>query len=236
MNLFNRIVVTLLLLALIPIVTVGLIVPNDAVQLLQDTLDDVDSGDDESPSVVQLIFRGGLALLIDALLVFVLYLEVRRRRSVPVVPVQLAEGGEAKVAVDSIVSRLEYHVDRLPGVLSAQIQVSGRRKGVEALLDVKTVADVYLPTIIEEISSVTRQVVEEEMGLKLKGKPKINLHPVAYPPMPLATADVEELVLDDIEEPVLGEIEEPVLGDVEEPVLEGEVVVDEGNGAGSDAA
>jgi hypothetical protein len=226
MNIFNRIVVTLLLLALIPIITVGLIVPAEAVQLLQDMLDDADSGVDGSPSVVQLALRGGLALLIDAVLVFMLYLEVRRRRGVRVVPVRAAGGGKAHVAVDSIVSRLEYHVDRLPGVLGATIKVSGHRRGVEVLLDVETVADVYLPTIIEEISSATRQVVEEEMGLKLKGKPKINLHPVAYPPAPVATADVEELLLD----------KEPVLSEVEEPVWEGEVVVDEGNGGGSDDA
>lgn len=226
MNIFNRIVVTLLLLALIPIITVGLIVPAEAVQLLQDMLDDADSGVDGSPSVVQLALRGGLALLIDAVLVFMLYLEVRRRRGVRVVPVRAVGGGKAHVAVDSIVSRLEYHVDRLPGVLGAKIKVTGRRKGVEAQLDVETVADVYLPTIIEEISSATRQVVEEEMGLKLKGKPKINLHPVAYPPVPAAMDDVEELVLD--------EVEEPVLSEVEEPVWEGEVVVDEGNGGGSD--
>ena len=142
MNLFNRIVVTLLLLALIPIVTVSLIVPGEAVQLLQDALDDAEV--EESPSWVQLIFRGGLALVIDAVLVFLLYLEVRRRRGARVVPVRAAEGGEAHVAVDSIVSRLEYHVDRLPGVLGTKIEVSGRRRGVEAQLDVETVADTLI--------------------------------------------------------------------------------------------
>jgi hypothetical protein len=228
MNIFNRIVVTLLLLALIPIVTVSLIVPDEAVQLLQDTLDDAEVED--SPSVVELLLRGGLALLIDAVLVFLLYLEVRRRRGPRVVPVRLAGGGEAKVAVDSIVGRLEYRVDRLPGVLGAKAQISGRRKGVEPLLEVETVADVYLPSMIEEITAITRQVVEDEMGLKLKGKPKINLHPVSYPSTPAAE---EAPFADEADEPVLSEFEDPVLDEVEEPVLEGEVVVDEDNGGGS---
>jgi hypothetical protein len=216
MKLFNRIVVTLLLLALIPIVTVGLIVPREAVELLGDRLAEIEDGLPESMSAGRLVVSGALALLIDGLLVFLLYLQVRRK-SAGIVPVRLAEGGKAQIAVSSIVNRLGYHVDRLPGVLDTKIEVAGRRRGVEVQLDVETTADVYLPTIIEEVNTVTRQVVEEEMGLKLKGKPKINLSTVPYPSEPVAPGSVEE--------PPPFEIEEPAL-----PIAEGEVIVGEGYG------
>ena len=214
MNLFNRIVVTLLLLSLIPIVAVSLIAPHEAIELLRDTLDEIEGGD-ESLSAGQLLLRGGLVVLIDALLVFVLFLQVRRP-SAPGVRVRQAEGGDAQIAVSSIVSRLEYHVDCLSGVLGVKLKVAARRRGVEVALDVETVADVYLPTMIEEISAVTRRVVEEEMGLQLKGKPKINLRTVAYPPVAEEPASVE------VEEPPFAEVGEPDF-----PIIEGEVVEDE---------
>lgn len=228
MNLFNRIVVTLLLLALIPIVAVGLIAPHEGSQLLRDGLDSIEDGDG-SLSAGQLLLRGGLVVLIDGLLVFLLYLQVRRPPASGV-PVRQVEGGEAQIAVSSIVSRLEYHVDRLPGVLDVKLKLAARRKGVEVRLDVETVADIFLPTIIEEIGNVTRQVIEEEMGLKLKGKPKINLRTVAYPPAAPGALDVAD-------EPMLVEAEEPLFAEVEEPALpimmDEEVAVDEGHGPGS---
>lgn len=183
MNQFNRIVVTLLLLALIPIVTAGLIVPHEAIQLLRDGLDQFERQWDPAASTEQLLIGVGLALLIDVLLVLALYLQVRRPM-VHAVPMQQVKGGQAQVAVDSVVDRLEYHIDRLPGVLEVEPKIAARRRGVEVTLEVETAAEVNMPTKIEEISAVARRVIEDEMGLKLRGKPKINLRMVAYPERP----------------------------------------------------
>ena len=57
MTLFNRVVATLLLLALIPIITVGLIAPRDGVQLLSDVLDEIESQLDPSPSALEMLVR-----------------------------------------------------------------------------------------------------------------------------------------------------------------------------------
>jgi hypothetical protein len=180
MNLFNRTVVTLLLLALIPIVTVALIVPQEAIQVLRDGLDQLESRLDLSVSTGRLVVSVVLAALIDGLLVFLLYLQVRRPRA-RAVPVHQAKGGQAQVAVDSIVERLAYHIDRLPGVLDAKPKIVAHRRGIEVVLDVEVVGDSNVPAVIEEVSALTRQVVEDEMGLRLKGKPKLNLRTVAYP-------------------------------------------------------
>ena len=181
---FNRVVVTLLLLALIPIVTVGLIAPQEGIQLLRDLVDEIDSRLDPSPSTLQTLIVVALALVIDVLLVILLYLELRRPVAASV-PVQRVEGGEAQIAIDSVVSRVGYQVDRLPGVLAVTPTVIPRRGGVEVILDIEMAANGNLSTNIEDISAVTRRVIEEDMGLKLKGKPKLNLRTVEYPgPVP----------------------------------------------------
>lgn len=180
MNLFNRIVVTLLLLALIPVITVGLIVPREAIELLRDGLDQLEGQLDVSVSAGRLVISVGLAVLIDGLLIFLLYLQLRRPRE-RAVSVHQVKGGQAQVAVGSIVERLAYRIDGLPDVLAVEPKVISHRRNVEVVLDVETAAKVSMPTVVEEISALTRQVVEDEMGLRLKGKPKLNLHAVSYP-------------------------------------------------------
>jgi hypothetical protein len=217
MNLFNRIVVIFLLLALIPIITVGLIVPREAVQLLRDGLDQFEGQLGASVSTGRLVVSVGLALLIDGLLIFLLYLQVRRPGQ-RTVPVQQVKGGQAQVAVSSIVDRLVYRLDRLPEVLQVKPKVSGHRRGVEVVLDVETAAKVNMPAMVEEISALTRRVVEDELGLRLKGKPRLNLRAVSYP------------------EPIaLGEAAPPdVEADVGEPVFAGIVGGEMDAGAGNE--
>lgn len=180
MALFNRIVVILLLLSLIPVITIGLIVPRETVQVLLDGLDDLHSQLDTSVSTAELVIRIVLALVIDSVLVVLLYLQVRRRPGFGV-PVQQAQEGEAEIAVDSITDRLVYHLDPLPGVLNVGPKITPHRGGVEVTLDVEMAVDVDMPANIDEISTVTRQVIEDELGLKLRGKPKLNLRTVLFP-------------------------------------------------------
>jgi hypothetical protein len=226
MDLFNRIVVTLLVLALIPIFTVVLIVPHEAIQLVQDGLDQLANRVDPSVTAGRLIIGGVLVVLVDGLLVFLLYLQVRRP-SARAAAVQQVKDGQAQIAVSSIASRLEYHIDRLPGVLDIKPKIVAHRRGVEVLLEVETAADVNMPDKIEEISAVTRQVVEEEMGLRLKGKPQLNLRTVGYPE-PTTTTPVEPQFLPladqkvDRDEPALFEGEEPELFSADDSLDTGE--------------
>ena len=180
MALINRIVVTLLLLALIPILTVGLIVPREALQLISDGVDEFESQFDQQVSAWQLLIRVGLAVLIDGVLILLLYLQLRRPATHGV-PVRTLESGEAEIAVNSVVEQLEYHIDPLPGVLAVKPTVIPRRGAVEVALEIEMAADLNLSTNIEQISAVARRVIEDEMGLKLKGRPKLKLHTIPYP-------------------------------------------------------
>ena len=121
--------ITLLLLALIPIVTVALIVPQEAVDLLQEGLDRIEGRLGTSVSTGELMIRVGLALVIGVVLVFLLYLELRRPAKYGV-PVRQVKGGEAQIAINSVVGQLEYHLDPLPGVLDVKPNVVAQRGGV----------------------------------------------------------------------------------------------------------
>jgi hypothetical protein len=214
MNSFNRLVITLLLLALIPIVTVALIVPQEAVDLLQEGLDRVESRLDTSVSTGELMIRVGLALVIGVVLIFLLYLELRRPAKYGV-PVRQVKGGEAQIAINSVVGQLEYYLDPLPGVLDVKPDVIPHRGGVQVALEVEMAADANMPANIEEISAIARRVVEEEMGLKLKGKPKLNLRTVPSP-RPLTSAEVFGAASPEIDE-YLGEKDLIDFGEVNEP-------------------
>jgi hypothetical protein len=180
MIVFNKVVTTLVLLILIPVVTVVLIVPREAVQVLNDWFTQLEDQLSPTVSTAALIVRVVIALLLDALLVLLLYLEVRRP-SKQAVKVQQVSGGEAQLAVESIVERLTYHIDPLPGVLDVSPTVVPHRRGVEVTLDIEMAADASVPENLESVSDTVRQVIEQEMGLKLSGKPKLNLRTVLYP-------------------------------------------------------
>jgi hypothetical protein len=177
---FNRIVTTLILLALIPIVTIALIVPQEAIEVLQDGLSQIEDNLDTSVSAWEMLIRIGIALIIGVVLVLLVYLELRRPAEYGV-PVRRMKAGEAQIAVDSIVDRLTYRIDQLPGVLSVEPELKSQRRGVEVALEIEAAADAQMRANLEEISAVARQVIEDEMGLKLKGKPKLNLRTVVYP-------------------------------------------------------
>jgi hypothetical protein len=140
-----------------------------------------------------------LALLVIGLLAFLIYLELPRP-AVSSVRVHRVEGGEAQIVVESVVDRLSYQVDQLPGVLSVVPTVVPDRRGVEVSLDVEMAVDGNLAASIEEISAITRRVVEDDLGLRLKGKPRLNLRTVEDPgPLPgvVTKSAAPDLVIDE---------------------------------------
>ncbi len=189
MQKFNKVVVALLLLALIPVCTIGLIVPREALELLQEGIDTLLERVDGSPSIWQLVLSGLLALLIDVVLIALLYFQFRRTDRTTVRVSQVA-GGEAEIMLDALANRLKYYIDLLSDVLDVEPRIAARGKSVEVTVDVETATHVDLPAKAEEISNVIRRVVEE-LGLQLKGAPKLRLSIAPYPEAPTAPAETE---------------------------------------------
>ncbi|MDY7077569.1 MAG: alkaline shock response membrane anchor protein AmaP [Chloroflexota bacterium] len=178
MNAVNRVLVVIILLVSIVACSVLLVgsrwvLPAFAYQLdtLIETIQDLEW--------YQLELPGGLiALLVDLVIVVFIFFEVRRpSRSIRV---EKAAGGEVQISVASIADRLKYEVDQLPSVLRTKPKVSAKRGGVVVEMDVETSAGVNVPEKAEQIVETARQVVEEDMGLKLV-RPKVNLRVVPHP-------------------------------------------------------
>ena len=183
MNAFNRLVVILLLLATVACSTVFLVVPKSIIQqVLQPSLDSLYQYLDRFNDLFLLAVGVIVAVIIWVACFAVIYLEIRRPR-VKAIRVQKVSGGDAVVAVESIAKRLTYHIDQLADVISVKPRISARSGGVEVEMEVEISPEIDIPMKDEEIRQVAANVVEEQMGLKLrKIRPSFKDGP--YPRLP----------------------------------------------------
>jgi len=174
-----------------------LVVPRPVIEALQQWLQNLDSNLGLVTQPLLLIVGVILALLVDVICAVLLWLEVRRRRP-GAIRVQRISGGEARLTVDSIARRLEYDIGQLDGIISIKPNILGRRSGVEVELDLETSPEVDVPTKTEEVCQVTKEAVEDKMGLKLR---KVRIH-VKHTPYPTEPPMASEDVSFPIESPV----------------------------------
>ncbi|MGC8839809.1 MAG: hypothetical protein ACP5UM_15530, partial [Anaerolineae bacterium] len=97
---------------------------------------------------------------------------VRRGRPAKYVVVDRVTGGEARILADSISRRLNYEVDLLQDVSDAKAEVVAKGRGLKVNLKVLMSPDTDIPMKTEEVIETVRRVIEEQMGLRLAGKPK----------------------------------------------------------------
>jgi hypothetical protein len=111
----------------------------------------------------------GVSFAIGLLAAILFFLEMRSTNTTPLIPVVTAEGkGDTKVSGDAIVQRLRYSIDQIQDVVEVNPAVQRRGDGVEVLLNVRTGPDIDVRMKDEEIKQVAKQIVEEQMGLRLK--------------------------------------------------------------------
>ena len=182
MNVFNRVVMIVLIL----LAMVGLLIltaaPLSTLAVLIQFLETARVGLEAMYASGPLIFVAAqVAIGLAIVLIFgtLLGLEVRRGRPA-MVQVTTAEGGRANVLLDSVAMRLAYHLDQLADVISVTPHVRAKGNVVYVDLDVETSPDVEVPMKTQEILHVTREVIEERMGLKL-GRAEIRIRHAPYP-------------------------------------------------------
>jgi uncharacterized alkaline shock family protein YloU len=194
MNTFNRVVVVLLLLAIIVVMTVVLVVPQPMIEVLQGWLWNLDYNLALVNPLTLLVVGVALALLVDVICAVLIWFEIRRRRP-RAIRVRSISGGQAELTVESIARRLEHNIAQIDGVVFVKPNVWGKRSGVEVELDLETNPEVDVPTKTEEVCQVTREAIEDKMGLRLR-KVKVNIKHAPYPtePPPLSehTPDLAE--------------------------------------------
>ena len=183
MNVFNRLVMIVLLVVSMIVLPVGLVLvparPDIVTIMGQQSLSRLMAIGGQN----QLLFISVGTLL--AALTFIvcgllLWLELRRPRA-KAVRIKKVSGDEAKVTTDSIAQRLTYNIDQLAEIISVKPKITAKGKGVHVQLNVETGPEIDVPAKTEEISQVAREVIEEMMGLKLAGKLEINIKHAPYP-------------------------------------------------------
>jgi hypothetical protein len=190
MNVFNRIVVIILVLIL-AVAAIGLALrPLEAVALGRGVLSSLEQGIFQDQ--FYLIFLAScIAVVVLALII--LWLEIRspRRKSVRV---KTKGAGNAQLGVESVAQSLAYRVDEIAGVREVQPHIVSHGKDLEVALDIHTSPTVNIPMVSDQIVKLCHDIIEEQLGLKLHGKVRLNITHEPFPrgTMPSVGAPVAE--------------------------------------------
>jgi len=198
MNVLNRILMVLLILFLIVAVFTVVLTPLNFVAVTRLNLDYIESI--LSDAQVLLIFRAiGLGLLL--VLFLLLWFELRRPRR-RTVRIKTASGGNAQLDIQSVAQSLEYRIDELPGVRHVRPRIISRGDDVEVILDLDTSPSVNIPALTEQIVKLTNDIVEGQLGLKIRSKVRLNIKHEPYPrgTMPSTAPQSKEAVVPPVSE------------------------------------
>lgn len=181
MNHFNRLLAVVVLLGILACVLVTAVVPFGMLSLAQQGLTQLNEtlsqrylDDAQQFRLIQLATVAVAAVVLLPLL----WWEVRRRGPATV-RVASGSGERATLTADSVTQRLAWHIDQLPDVVNVTPAVRAHGGAVDVRLTVRTTPDIDVPMKTDEIIAVTREVVEERMGLRL-GKVQVQINHAAY--------------------------------------------------------
>ena len=180
MNTFNRVVMVILLLVLLPLVSVLFVIPH---VILPDVGTWMTNLGHQLLSLQPWLRLGGgilLALLFDALAIFLIVMELRRPRR-KFIRVQELSGGTATLSVESIVEQLQYRLDPLPNVIKVEPAVRAKGNKVAAVVDVTVAPGVNVPAMAARLVDTVKEALTEDLGLQVAGVPQVRIK-VAQPP------------------------------------------------------
>jgi len=181
MNVFNRVMATLLCLAVIALSVLFLLAPYDAIDTVQYNL-----------GVLRESVGGGLwgvwiaiAALLGVLGVLVIVLEFipRQHKTIRI----WAQGrGDARLRVTSVAQTLEYRIDQMDGVRKVVPYLVSHGSDLSVKLEVDSSPSANIPALSDQIIDHAIRILEGELGLKVKGKVQLDIthEPFVAPPVP----------------------------------------------------
>ncbi len=174
MNVFNKLFTITGLIFLMVLGAVTLFSPSTTLSLLQNAADTIHTSIFANmPQTARFLVRALLAVILVLILLGILWLEVRRPAQ-KTVEVGRSNGGTTiRISTDAIESKLRDSIDGLTGVIGSKVLAQTRGKAVQVQLDVLATKDTDLVAKAEEISGLTRTLIQEQLGLKLHSKPQI---------------------------------------------------------------
>jgi len=168
-NVFNRIVVVVLWLVLLAGIVYTTIFPDVTFGALVGSLSLAQAFlrvQQQANSMNFLI--GQVAVGFVAVLIFgsLLWLELwpHRQRGVRM---KTVKGSSVELDTESIARRLSWHLDQLADVITVFPDVKSRGNAVDIQLEVETAPDIDVPMKTDEVVESTREIIEENMGLRL---------------------------------------------------------------------
>jgi hypothetical protein len=182
MAFFNRIVVILLILATMILVPALLVFPEQAILVFRYVADILQANVDWLQSLAPGAMIG-MRLILSALgmIIFVaggllLIVEIFRIRRNTV----KLKDGSGELMMNGIEGLLSYHIDLLPDVLLARPAVQSVGQGVRVVLYVETAPGINIPKKADHVKATAREVIEDQLGLEVKGEIKVIIKPSRY--------------------------------------------------------
>lgn len=183
MTTFNRIIAILLWLLLMALIGVVAVIPLQTIDMLQTWLGEAEAyllaSQAANPSNFLI---GQIAVGVSALIVFGILIGVEiwtgQRRGVRI---RTAQGGSAELDTASISRRLSWKLDQLAEIISVVPIVKSKGGSVDIKLEIEAAPDVDVPMKTDEVVDVTRELIEQEMGLKL-GKLDVHMRYAPFDP------------------------------------------------------
>ncbi|MFN8490534.1 MAG: hypothetical protein U0350_23295 [Caldilineaceae bacterium] len=183
MAIFNRFVVIVLWLSLLTILCLLAAIPLDALHRLQAWLELATSmlldwrRANPTNFLIAQVALGVVAVLLFGSLLWAEIWTWQRRG----IRIRTVEGGSAELDTDSVSRRLGWHLDQVAEIIKAIPIVKSRGGSVDVKLEIEAASDVDIPMKTDEVVEVTRDVIEQDLGLKL-GKLDVHMRCAPFEP------------------------------------------------------
>lgn len=180
MNTFNRILIVIVLLALIPLVTVLLVIPHVILSDVGRWTTDLGRQLWATDFTLRLGIGVLAALVFDVAALALIFFELRPRRK-RFIRVENLTGGMATIGIESVVRQLEYRLDPIPDVIAVKPEIQAKHGKVKALVHVNTAAGVNVPQMASRLVADVKDVLSTELGLRVAGEPEVRINVLAQP-------------------------------------------------------
>jgi len=174
MEVFNRVLVILVLIGLAGTLIWGMLQPLQILEVLKLASSGLEEVMYSNYFLYLGVTAGGLLIVL-----ILLWLELRRKTRKTVRVYQVSTG-DVELSVASVGQSLVHYIDGLSGVVRVKPKIVSRGKAMDVVLNVETRPDVDVPSKTSEICEVAREVVEGKLGLQLR-KIQANIKHAPYP-------------------------------------------------------
>jgi len=180
MSTLNRVVIVVVLLALMALVTAVCVLPHIILTNVGEWLVNLGQYFNGVQPALRLILGLLLALFLNAVILFLIFLEVRpeHRRFIRV---QQVTGGMATISTDSITQQVTYQLDPIPGVLKVAPRINAKGDKVRAVVDVEVAAGSDVPDLASRLMEAVKTVLADSLGLQVYGQPEVRIKVAASP-------------------------------------------------------